>query len=330
LSANDRCPSLILLDNINIQTAMKILLTGAAGFLGTACADVLQNDGHNVVTTDRVGKVDFCGDLADPVFVRRLPRVDSVVHTAAVQYVSRDLPLLARHRYFYKNNVDSARALCAHYNGAVAHFVNIGTSMMYLQCGADSYCPTSPMHGQGIYSTTKLAAQRLIEASFQQWSTVVPCIIGGAGREGLFRRFVESIQRDRFAMFPGPGTHPTHMVHVHDVAKLVGIVVKEAAAGFYNAGAPEPLSIMQWIQEISAHLGISAVRIRHLPLKPIHALAAATGYRLLASEQLLMLGQPHVLDTSRSIALGWKPQRTNAQIVRELADYIVSAPASIV
>jgi nucleoside-diphosphate-sugar epimerase len=282
---------------------MKILLTGAAGFLGTACADVLQNDGHNVVTTDRVGKVDLCGDLADPVFVRRLPLVDSVVHTAAVQYVSRDLPLLARHRYFYKNNVDSARALCAHYNGALAHFVNIGTSMMYLQCGAESYCPTSPMHGQGIYSTTKLAAQRLIEAS---------------------------IQRDRSAMFPGPGTHPTHMVHVHDVAKLVGIVVKEAAAGFYNAGAPEPLSIMQWIQEISAHLRISAVRIRHLPLKPIHALAAATGYRLLASEQLLMLGQPHVLDTSRSIALGWKPQRTNAQIVRELADYIVSAPASIV
>jgi nucleoside-diphosphate-sugar epimerase len=309
---------------------VRILLTGAAGFLGTACVKALQNDGHTVVTTDRVGKVDFCGDLSDSAFVRQLPAVDGVVHSAAVQYVSRDIPLLARHRYFYKNNVEATRSLCARYRHAVAQFVNIGTSMMYLQCGAEIYGPSSRMHGQGLYSTTKLAAQRLIEASFHDWSTVIPCIIGGAGREGLFRRFVESIQRNGSAMFPGPGTYPTQMVHVDDVAKLVATVVNKQAAGFYNAGAPAPLSILQWIQEISDHLGISAVKIRHLPLTLIHALARASGYRLLAREQLLMLGQPHVLDTSRSIALGWNPQRTNAQIVRELADYILSArPATV-
>lgn len=303
---------------------MRILLTGAAGFLGTACIKALQNNNHHVVTTDRVGTVDFRGDLTDAAFVRHLPPVDGVVHTAAVQYLSRDIPLLTRRRYFYKNNVESVRTLCTRYKDSVAHFINIGTSMMYMQCGAEIYSPESPMHGQGIYSTTKLTAQRLIEAAFSRWSTVIPCIIGGAGREGLFRPFVESIQRNHSAMFPGAGTYPTQMVHVDDVAQLVAIVVTGAAAGFYNAGAPGPLSILQWIQEISDHLGIAAVRVRHLPLTPISALARASGYRLLAREQLLMLGQPHVLDTSGSIALGWKPQRTNAQIVRELANYILS------
>lgn len=293
--------------------------------MGTACAKALQIDGHTVISTDRVGEVDFRGDLSDAAFVRQLPAVDGVVHSAAVQYVSRDIPLIARHRYFYKNNVEGTRSLCARYTNSVAHFVNIGTSMMYLQCGAEIYGPDSPMHGQGIYSSTKLAAQRLIEASFQHWSTVMPCIIGGAGREGLFRRFVESIQRNRSAMFPGSGTYPTQMIHVNDVAALVAAVIKKSAAGFYNAGAPEPLSILQWIQEISDHLGIAAVKIRHIPLTLIHVLASASGYRLLAREQLLMLGQPHVLDTSSSTTLGWKPQRTNAQIVRELADYILSA-----
>jgi len=306
---------------------MKILLTGAAGFLGSACAELLRNDGHDIVTTDRTGKVDFIGDLADSSFVQRLPAVDTVVHTAAVQYASGRVPLLARQRYFYINNVGSVRSLCDRYNGTSVHFVNIGTSMMYLQCNAEKYSPASVMRGQGVYSATKLSAQRLVEASFRRWSTVVPCIIGGAGREGLFRRFVETIQRNRAATIPGAGTHLTHMVHVHDVATLVGIIVKQAPAGFYNAGAPEPLSIVEWIREISAHLGISAVRIRHLPLKPIHLLAAATGYRLLAREQLLMLGQRHVLDTAQSIALGWNPQRTNAQLVRELADHIAAAPA---
>ena len=64
-------------------------------------------------------------------------------------------------------------------------------------------------------------------------------------------------------------------------------------------------------------LSASNCRVTRLPLAPIRWLSAATGYRLLAAEQLLMLRYPHVLGVERSIALGWQPRRDNKEILRE-------------
>jgi nucleoside-diphosphate-sugar epimerase len=303
---------------------MKILLTGAAGFLGRACATALRNTGHDVVTTDRHGAVQIRGDLAQAGFTEKLPPVEAVVHAAAVQYVSGDLPLWNRRRFFDRNNVRATRLLAERYSGEAVHFVNVGTSMMYRQCGAASYSPESPMQGQGVYSESKLAAQNSVAALFKDWATVIPCIIGGPGREGLFRGFVRSIRRGGFVAFPGRGNVPTHMVHVDDVAALVERVIRIRATGFFNAGAPLPLSISQWVSEIASELGVRGVRMLRLPLDPIRLLSALSGYRLLAREQLLMLAQPHVLDISRSLKLGWAPTRTNAQIIRETARHLAA------
>ena len=309
---------------------MKILLTGAAGFLGRACAAALRDAGHVVVTTDRHGPVQIQGDLAEPEFAKTLPPVEVVVHAAAVQYVSRDLPLWNRRAFFDRNNVRATRLLAESYSGQAVHFVNIGTSMMYKQCGAPDYSPASPMQGQGVYSESKLAAQRSVAALSGDWATVVPCIIGGPGREGLFRGFVRSIQRRGFAAFPGDGNVPTHLVHVDDVAALVELITRARATGIFNAGAPSPLSISQWITEIASELGVRGVRTLRVPLGPIRLLSALTGYRLLAREQLLMLAQPHILDISRSLKLGWAPKRTNAQIIREIARHIAASPDPLV
>lgn len=302
---------------------MNILLTGADGFLGRACQTVLRERGHTLVTTDLHGSVDLLGDLADSSFVAGLPTVDAVVHAAAVQYVSSNLPFFLRERYFERNNVTATRNLCARYGPQQGvHFVNIGTSMMYKQCHAASYSPDSPLQGQGVYSRSKLVAQSAVQASLNHWATIIPCIIGGPGREGLFRGFVQSIRRRGSVAFPGRGHHQTNMVHVDDVATLVATVIARRAQGMFNAGAPNALSITQWVDEIAAELGVSPVKVIRIPLRPVRAIAALSGYRLLASEQLLMLEQPHVLDIDTSLALGWIPQHDNVRIVRDIARYI--------
>lgn len=301
---------------------MKIVLTGAAGFLGKECVTQLRSKAHDVVTTDRFGEVDVRGDLADEAFCRTLPDCDAVVHAAAVQYVSRDLPLLGRERYFARNNVAATRNLCARYAGKPTHYVQVGTSMMYRQSGLASYSITSPMQGQGVYSRSKLAAQEYVRRLPNPAATVIPCIIGGRGREGLFRGFVNLMMRYRLVVFPGTGEHRVHMVHVEDVAALIVIVVERSAEGMFNAAAPAPLSIQGWIDEIQDELGLGEVRRIRLPLAPIRGLSALSGYRLLAREQLLMLGQSHVLAIDESVALGWKPAHTNARIVRDIAKYV--------
>lgn len=301
---------------------MKILLTGAAGFVGSRTVDLLASAGHEVVTTDRCGDVALLGDLADRIFAASLPDVNTVVHCAAVQYVSPDLPLLHRGRYFQLNNVLASTNLAERYKNSAIHFINVGTSMMYQQDGSERYGLESAMAPQGLYSSSKLRAHAAVTSRIENWATVIPCIIGGIGREGLFRRFVTSILKGGTVAVPGHATHPVHMVHVDDVASLLKLVVETRARGFINAGAPHPLSITQWVDEIADELGVPDPRVVRLPLPPLRWASQMTGYRLLAREQLLMLKYQHVLDISGTLDLGWLPRFDNATIARTIGAYV--------
>jgi nucleoside-diphosphate-sugar epimerase len=299
---------------------VRALVTGAAGFLGRECVRQLRAEGIDAVSTDRAGEADLRGDLSDPEFCATLPNVDAVVHNAGVQYLSPDLPFFfSRPAYFDRNNVQATGNLARRYAATPAHFVYVGTSMMYQVTGASSCSSRSPMLGQGVYSNSKLAAWERVRALPNRTSLMVPCIIAGPGRGGLFAPFAKSIARFGAVVFPGEGSRPTHMVHVEDAAGLLVRIVARKAAGVFNAASPEPLSIGQWADAIAGELGVKRVRRFRLPLAPVEWISAASGYRLLAAEQLLLLRHGQVLDVEESLALGWRPRWTNAQIVRATA-----------
>jgi nucleoside-diphosphate-sugar epimerase len=306
---------------------MRVLVTGAAGFLARPLLEKLRADGHDVVTTDRTGAVDYRGDLAEPSFTSALPDVDAVVHAAAVQYVSADLPRFAQLEFFRRNNIEATQQLVNRYSGKVSLFVNVGTSMMYDQTRLPVYTTTSPMRGQGVYSRSKLAAFRLVQGMDNPTATMIPSIIGGQGREGLFRGFVQSMTKRGIAVVPGTGDHPTNMVHVEDAAGLLALIVREQATGLYNAAAPDPLTINQWIDVIEETLGLGKVRRLRFPYPILQAGAVATRYRIIAREQLLMLGQAHVLSIEESLQLGWMPQYDNRGVVAAIARYISGSSA---
>ncbi len=298
---------------------MKVLVTGASGFLGTECVRQLRSAQHDVITTDRRGAPDVLADLADPAAVRRLPDVDAVVHSAAVQYVSDDLPLVRRAVWFRRNNVIATTNLTARYAGTGTHFVNVGTSMMYAQTGQAVYGVDSPWRPQGVYTASKIEAERAVESMPDPTACVIPCIIAGEGRGGLFASLVGGMRRWNLAAWPGRGRHKVHLVHVRDAASLIAAVLARRATGRFNAASPDPLSIVEWVDEIASALRLERVRRLPLPLAPLSAAATLSGYRLFAREQLLMLERPHTLAVEESLALGWRPRYTNAQAVRETA-----------
>jgi nucleoside-diphosphate-sugar epimerase len=300
---------------------MKVLITGGSGFLGKACIKLLRSRSYDVISVDRDGQVDLLGDLSDPNFTVSLPDVDTVIHCAAVQYVTKNLPIIFRKKYFQKNNVTATQNLCERYSGTSVHFIHIGTSMMYKQTGQDLYDTNSRMGGEGVYSKSKVDAQAYID-NFPGSATVIPCIIGGEGREGLFRGFVTMMKKYGVVFYPGKGLHKTHMIHVEDVASLILAISENQVSGYFNAAAPEPLSISEWVDQIQVTLKIPPVVRVSLPLLPVKALSMMMGYRLLAREQLLMLKYQHILDIERSINIGWQPKYTNAEIVRDIAIHI--------
>jgi nucleoside-diphosphate-sugar epimerase len=306
----------VLMEN---KRFMKILVTGAAGFLGGECARLLSEKGHQVIRTDRKPSVDLPGDLSNEDFTRRLPDVDAVLHSAGVQYFTDDLPLFGTAGYFYRNNVLATKNLTQRYAASKTHFVYVSTSMIYEQTGSQIYTPSSPRKAQGVYTESKIAAEEFVKEMSNPTATVVPCIIAGKGRAGLFAGFVSAMKRISIVGFPGKGNHPIHLVHISDAANLIVMILEQQRTGDFNAASPGPLSIEQWITEIQQELHLERIRTLHFPLAPIEFLSRSFGYHPLAKEQLLMLRYPHVLSIEESLAIGWKPQYHNAQIVRETA-----------
>lgn len=300
---------------------MKILVTGANGFLGKELILALKEKNLKIISTDIVGNVDIVGDLSNKKFVDSLPLVDVVVNCAAVQYVTKNIPFFCRKKFFYKNNIESAKNLSEKYKD-INIFVHIGTSMMYRQTGQNIYYTDSEMLADGIYSKSKLEAQKYIN-NINNQATVIPCIIGGQGREGLFKNFVGLIKKYSLVVYPGKGEHKIHMVHVKDVASLIFKIIETKSKGFFNAAAPEPLSIKEWVDNMQEEMNIKKVRHFKIPLLPIGLLSKLLFYRLLAREQLLMLKFSHVLDISKSLEIGWKPQFNNAQIAKDITKNLI-------
>jgi len=149
---------------------------------------------------DRWGAVISSGTFPTPRSARPCPMPEP--SSTAPRSVPFARPaLLARTAYFRRNNIEATACLAQRYADKATHFVFVGSSMMYEQNGAPATRPTSPMRAQGVYSASKLAAFEHVKRLPNRWAAVLPCIIAGAGRGGLFRPFGARIARFGAAVF---------------------------------------------------------------------------------------------------------------------------------
>jgi nucleoside-diphosphate-sugar epimerase len=302
----------------------KILVTGSSGFLGSYLSKFLKsNKKYQITTTDKAGSPDLLGDLTDKKFVNSLGSYDVIVNCAAVQYVTSRKPIFFRKEWFLRNNVQSIENLVDKYKNKKTFFIHIGTSMQYKQNNSKFYDIGSAMGSQGYYSFSKIKAQEILDKNLKNLATVIPCIIGGKGREGLFRGFVKSINNYGTAFIPGSGSHKISIVHVLDVVNLISLIIKKKPKGYFNAAALDPKSIIQWVDMIGETLNLRNVTKFHIHLYALNYISKFFKYRILAQEQLIMLSMPHVLNIDSSTRQGWAPKYKTKNIISEITQSII-------
>lgn len=241
--------------------ARRVLITGAAGFVGRTLARVLVRRGFSVSGLDLVPlraeraadpkaeSADFeqfaCVDLLDEGALRRAPLApdfDAVIHLAAVLSG-------AGRRALFGVNVGGTAAVLDRFVGPGCHFVLFSSGLVYgAQVGpcheAMECAPTDP------YAQSKLAAETLSRAhakSERAALTVLrPSVLYGPGAPArmLLSALMESLrQREPFAMTCGEQLRD--FLHVEDAASAVAAVLAGCEQGTWNLAYGESMTVRQ-------------------------------------------------------------------------------------
>lgn len=158
---------------------MKILVTGAAGFIGSHLTERLVKDGHEVIAFDRYnsdglfGWIDhsdvkndvhkILGDIRDfDSVLNAMQNVDKVFHLAAL--IGIPYSYVSPQAYVQTNIIGTLNVLQAAKNNGISRVINTSTSETY---GSAQFTPITEQHpkvGQSPYSATKISADAIAES----------------------------------------------------------------------------------------------------------------------------------------------------------------------
>lgn len=203
---------------------MKVLATGASGFLGRAVVRALQQAGHDVRTLQRrpsgvAGAEDHLGSVTDPdATAAAVEGVDAVVHMAAKVSLAGDPA------EFHAVNVEGTCTLLDAATAAgVTRIVHVSSPSVAhaghaLQgVGAE---PADPAGARGEYARTKAEAELIALGRAGDAASLVvirPHLVWGPGDTQLIARVLDRARRGRLPLLNG-GTALIDSTYVDNAA----------------------------------------------------------------------------------------------------------------
>jgi nucleoside-diphosphate-sugar epimerase len=232
---------------------VKVLVTGASGFLGHAVASAIVAAGHEVRCFQRrpsgvTGATDVLGSVTDPAAVTAaVAGVDAIVHLAA------KVSLAGAPAEFETVNVDGTRSLLDAARAAGVPRLVFVSSPSVAHTGASitgsDALPADPAHARGDYARTKAAAELLALAADSPELRVVavrPHLVWGPGDPQLTERIVERARAGRLPLL-GHGAALIDSTYVDNAASAIAAALDRVDAVHGNAyvitnGEPRPVA----------------------------------------------------------------------------------------
>jgi UDP-glucuronate 4-epimerase len=266
---------------------MKILVTGAAGFIGSHLSERLAALGHEVTGVDSFNPyysrelkernvadikkkgVQFAErDLVTDDLSGIAGTTDVVFHLAAQPGISDAVPF----ENFKRNNIDATYALleACRKNPKLKMFVNIATSSVYGRF-ADGNEETAPKP-TSYYGVTKLAAEQLALAYYRDKGLPVSSarlfsVYGERERpEKMYTKLIKSIAEGiEFPLYEGSELHKRSYTYVGDIVDgFVAMLdhLENIKGEIFNFGTEKVITTAEGISIVEEIMGKKAKIIK--------------------------------------------------------------------
>ena len=264
---------------------MKILVTGGAGFIGSAVVRLAVSRGHHVVNLDALTYAACEGNVASvadsPLYAfeqadirdrAALDRIlaahapDAVMHLAAESHVDRSI---SGPDAFVSTNIDGTHSLLKaartvwldEGEGRPHRFHHVSTDEVYGSLGPNdpAFSETTPYAPNSPYSASKAASDHLVRAyhhTFGLETTTSNCSNNYGPYqfpEKLIPLFLLNALHGRDLPIYGDGMNVRDWLHVEDHCRGIELVLENGKPGeVYNIGGGEELPNMAVIDAICA------------------------------------------------------------------------------
>ena len=307
---------------------MKILITGAAGFIGSHTAERLHDLGHEVIGVDNFspyyslelkrlnekalaekGITIINKDLRDTDLTDVLPNdINYIFHYAAQPGISKT----STFEDYFSNNIIATKNLVdyALTLNNLQLFVNIGTSSIY---GLEATFPESvAVKPASHYGVTKLSAEQLVlqksrEGIFKSCSLRLYSVIGPRERpEKMYTKLIAcAFNNGAFPLYDGSATHLRSFTYVGDIVDgVVSVITNETKVDgeIINLGTEVEHTTQEGIEAVEKVIGQS-IKIDHVEAR--------------AGDQLRTKAN---IDKARKL-LGYNPQTTLLEGVKAQVEW---------
>jgi dTDP-glucose 4,6-dehydratase len=312
---------------------MRLLVTGAAGFIGSTYARIAADAGHELTVLDKLtyaGRRENLegvehrfvhGGIEDPAAVRdAMEGADAVVNFAAESHVDRSIagqdPFVTAHVIGTGVLLDAVREL------GVARYLQVSTDEVYGSIDSGSFTESSPLNPSSPYSATKAAGDLLVTAHVHTHG-IEASICRGSNNYGP-RQYPEkliplmtlnALHGDSLPVY-GDGRQVRNWLYVEDFARAIHLVLERGAPGeAYNVGGPDECENLDVVRRIIELTGQDESLMAYVTDRPGHDRRYS-----LASEKVRALGweaQVHfaeglerTVDWYRDNAAWWEPIRS--------------------
>jgi len=297
---------------------MTVLVAGGTGLVGSAIVRHLESRGESVLSAnskvvdllDRKATFDYVLSHKPDVIIDAAARVGGIGanNKYPVDFLSLNVQIQT-------NLMDAAHA------AKTPNFLFLGSSCIYPRDCAqpikEEYLLTGPLEAtNSAYAVAKIAGIELIKSYRKQygykWISAMPTNLYGPNDNfdletshvfpALIRKFSEAAANGGSVELWGTGSPKREFLHVDDLAKAVVVLLEKYNADDHiNVGTGEDVTIKELAETIASAAGFSG-DVKWDSTKPD--------------------GTPRkVMDVSKIKSLGWAPQISLEEGVRQTVEY---------